>query len=100
MTGLVTTISGCETESHTHIHIHQIRNLIYTHVYIHLHVQVERSPKRAVLRTAGCRGREYIFRDVLTRDKTRRNAGEKRADGREREGESEREQERDRGKQD
>jgi len=44
MTGLVTTISGCETESH-------IRHAINIHIHIHSHIQVERSSKRAVLRT-------------------------------------------------
>lgn len=70
MTGLVTTISGCETESHTHTrHAINIHTHIHTrtHIDIHLHIQVERSSKRAVLRTAGCRGREHISGRVYTR---------------------------------
>jgi len=77
MTGLVTTISGCETESH-------IRHAINIHIHIHSHIQVERSSKRAVLRTVSCRGREH--RIALTRDETRQNAEEReRMGGRERE---------------
>lgn len=42
--------------------ITHIRHAINIHIHIHLHVQVERSPKRAVLRTACYRGREHISR--------------------------------------
>lgn len=66
--------------------ITHIRHAMNIHIHIHLHVQVERSPKLAVLRTAGCRERETYFGTRFTRDKTRRNAGEReRMGGRERE---------------
>lgn len=87
MTGLVTTISGCETESHIHTHI---RHAIDIHIHIYLHVQVERSPERAVLKKDGPSWKRAIFRDALTRDETRRNADEReRMGGRERESERE-----------